>query len=478
MARLATVAAWLLAPAMLAAMIAVSGPANLMGDFRAFYCAGDAIAHGANPYLEEPLHACEQRAHPPAVPRALRFVTLPAPLPPPALAAFVPLARLPFPLAGAVYEVLLVAAMSAAVLLFARAAGVSSVLLNLSFAGVTATQTYFLGQPVPFVFLAVGAAALLVRRGQWIAAAACAAATIGEPAIAVPVVLAMLVLLPRTRLPLAAFGLLLALAGVGAVGWATSLAYVRDVVPAHAIANAYEWQFSLTSILTSAGMGARAAVRDGELMYAVMTIVGVAVAARIRRANGDRAALVLVPPAFAVFGGVHVHYQQLIIAFPAIFYVYARYPQVRNLAATGLTFAMIPWNLLSGSVLTGFTPFVVGWFAHATMGARRGLILTSVAAVIALSVLVLALAGFGPGNDHFVPHAYSPNALAEESWGNFSRAVLARPSPLIQWLRVPIIAGLALALIAVTQAAFRPAPAVRSAPAGYGTRAEERLGTS
>jgi hypothetical protein len=139
---------------------------------------------------------------------------------------------------------------------------------------------------------------------------------------------------------------------------------------------------------------------------------------------------------------------------------------------------MIPWNLLSASVLTGCTPIIVGWFARATMGAQRGLILTAIAAVIALSVLALALAGFGPGVDHFVAHAYPPTALAEESWGNFSRAVLARPSPLIQWLRVPVVAGLALALAAVTQAAFRPAVAVRSAPAGYGTGTEERLGTS
>ena len=40
-------------------------------------------------------------------------------------------------------------------------------------------------------------------------------------------------------------------------GLQTSLSYVRDVVPAHALANVYEWQFSLTSILTSLGVAAR-----------------------------------------------------------------------------------------------------------------------------------------------------------------------------------------------------------------------------
>jgi hypothetical protein len=47
--------------------------------------------------------------------------------------------------------------------------------------------------------------------------------------------------------------------------------------------------------------------------------------------------------------------------------------------------------------------------------------------------------------------------LAENSWGDFSRAVLARPSLLLQWLRLPVLAGLALGLVAVTRAAFEPA---------------------
>jgi hypothetical protein len=191
-------------------------------------------------------------------------------------------------------------------------------------------------------------------------------------------------------------------------------------------------------------------------MYGMMTILGVTVAWRLWRASGDRAALVLVPPAFAVFGGVHVHEQQLAIAFPALLAVYARYPRVRTLAATGLTLAMIPWNVVSASVLTGFTPLLVGWFARATLGGRRGLAMVGIATAIALSVLALAWAGFGPGDTHAVAHAYPPNALAEESWGPFSRAYLERSSLLFAWLRVPVLVGLGLGLIAVTRAAFEP----------------------
>jgi hypothetical protein len=294
----------------------------------------------------------------------------------------------------------------------------------------------------------------LLRGRRWIAASGCAVAAIGEPHIALPVLVMMLIALPRTRLPIVAWSVLLALIGIAAVGLPASIAYVRDVIPMHALSNAYEWQFSLTSILTSAGVDAPAAVHWGEAMYAGMVTLGVIVARRMWRNTGDRAVLVLVPPAFAMFGGVHVHFQQLAIAFPAILAVYQREPRLRNLTATALTLVIIPWNVVSATVMTGFIPLLVGWFARATMGARRGLVLTGVAGLIAVSVLALAWAGFGPGDTHYVAHAYPPDALAEQSWGDFSRAVLARPSLLLQWLRVPVLVGLGLGLFAITRATF------------------------
>ena len=447
----------MLAPFILAVMIALnplSRPTYLMGDFRAFYCAGAVIAQGANPYLEEPLRTCEAQAGPPSEPAFLLRVAVPAPLPPYALLPFVPVSRLPFPVAAVLYGLLLIAAMSAAVALFVRVTGVSSVWLNLAFAGITATVTYYIGQPVPFVFLALAGAALLARNSRFVAASACVVASSLEPHLALPALAGMLVALPRTRLPFVGFSALLGLASVAGVGLSTTVAYVRDVVPAHALANAHEWQFSLTSILTSLGVGAPAAIRWGELMYAAMVVLGVVVAYRLWRATGDRAVMILIPPAFAVFGGVHVHFQQLAIAFPAILYVYARYPSVRRVGATGVTLTMIPWNVMSSSLLTGFTPVLVGAFARLTLGERRGLILTALAGVIAVSLLVLALSGFGPATTHFVARSFPSDSLAENSWGDFSRVALARPSLLLQWLRLPTLIGLALGLFAITRAAF------------------------
>jgi hypothetical protein len=295
---------------------------------------------------------------------------------------------------------------------------------------------------------------LLARGGRWTAAAACAMFASIEPHVALAAIAGMLVAFPRVRLPMLACGAALAAASVAAVGLPTSIAYVRDVVPAHALANVYEWQFSLTSILTSLGVGAPVAIRAGELMFAAMAVGGIAVALRLRRLSGDAAVMVIVPPAFALFGGVHVHFQQLAVAFPAIVYAFVRYPRVRALAASGLAFAMIPWNVMGSSVLAGLSPLVAGTFGALTVGRRAGLLFALVAAGIGLSLLLLALWGFGPAPVHFVPQVYPPDALAELSWGDFSRGVLMRPSVMMHWLRIPTLVGLACGLTAVAGAAF------------------------
>jgi hypothetical protein len=448
---------WFLAPALLAVMIALNPPGGqtyLMGDFRAFYCAGSAVAHGADPYREEPLRGCEATAGPPAEPAFLRPVALPAPLPPYALLLFVPFALLPFPVAAVCYGVLLIASMTLAVALLARVTGASSTVLNLSLAAITATVTYYVGQPMPLVFAALAAAALFARRGRWAAASVCAALASIEPHVALAAIVGLFALVPRSRIPLLLCGAGLAAASIGAVGLPVCVEYVREVVPAHALANAYEWQFSLTSVLTSLGAPLSAAVRWGELEFAAMLLLGVAVAQRLRKSTGDDAVMIVVPPAFAVFGGVHVHFQQIAIAFPAILYVAMRHPRVRTAALGGLAFAMIPWNVMGASVLAGFAPLLAGGLAGAALGRRAGSVIAVICALVVSSVVVLAALGLGPAAVHFVPHAYGPQALAELSWGDFSRAALMRPSVMMQWLRLPTLAGLACGLLAIAVVAY------------------------
>lgn len=458
-------AAWFAAPLVFFVSFALFGlrtPTYFGGDFRAFYCAGAAIAERADPYRQEPLHACELAASPPATPEFLRGVALPAPLPPHALLPFVPLSRLPFPVAVALFTALSLAASAASVLLFARVTGASTLELNLAFAAIAGSVTFYVGQPIAFVLLALAGTALSLRNGRWWIAAACATAATIEPHVALPVLVTMAIALPRVRLPLLVCLGSAAVAGILAVGIGANVEYVREVLPAHALANAYEWQYSLTSVLTSAGVGGPLAVRLGELMFATMVVLGAAVALRIRALTGDAAALVVIPPAFALFGGVHVHIQQIAAAFPAALYVATRFPRVRVAAAAGLAFVMIPWNVICSSPAVGFAPLLVGAFGAVRIGRRAGLILAASAALIAFSLLLFAFAGLGPHDPQSVVTHYPPDTLAERSWEVFSRTSLMRSSVLMQWLRLPTLAGFACILVAIACAAQGRVPLRRS----------------
>lgn len=426
-------------------------PTYFMGDFRAFYCAGAAIAHGANPYLIEPLRSCERDAGPPEEPAAFRSIALPAPLPPSSLLAFAPLSIVPFPVAAAVYAVLLIAAMTLALETLAPIVGVSAFILNLVFAPITATVTYFVGQPVPIALLALALAARNVRRQRWgLVAVWLAVATI-EPHVTLPALLALAIVIPAARVAVAAAAGAVVALSVAAVGFPVATAYVLAVLPAHALANAYEWQFSLTSVLTSFGVNAGTAIHLGEAMFLAMTAAGIAVASRVRRITGDDAVMVLIPPAFAVCGGVHVHFQQLVVAFPAVLYVMARFPRIRLAAAGGLSLLMIPWNVMGTTLLAGAIPILVGAFSAATIGRRAGVVLTVFSGCVVASIFLFVYLGLGPAEHTFVAHRYAPQGLAETSWADFSRSALGRSSILMQWLRVPTLIGLVCGLVAIVR---------------------------
>lgn len=426
-------------------------PTYFMGDFRAFYCAGAAIAHGANPYLVEPLRTCERNAGPPSEPPAMQGIALPAPLPPSALLPFAPLSMLPFSIAAGVYILLLIVAMTLAAITLVPILGVSAIILNLVLAPITATVTYFVGQPVPFALLALALAARDARRRRWPLVGIWLAVATIEPHVALPALLAVAIAMPAARLAVAAAVGAVAAVSVAVVGFPVATAYVLEVLPAHALANAYEWQFSLTSVLTSFGVNATLAIHLGEAMFLAMTAAGIAIAARVRRITGDDAAMVLIPPAFAMLGGVHVHFQQLVVAFPAVLYAMARFPRIRLAAASGLALVMIPWNVMGTTLLAGAIPILVGAFCAMTTSRRTGIALTVFSGCVVISIYVLIYLGFGPAEHTFVAHRYATGTLAETSWGDFSRTALGRPSVLMQWLRVPTLTGLVCGLVAIVR---------------------------
>ena len=97
----------------------------VLGDFKAFYCAGSVVAHHQDPYVAQPLGTCEATRNLPWMKSHMPTGALPAPLPGYEIALFIPFALLPLPIASAVWFLVSAAALIVGIVLLARA-GVAS----------------------------------------------------------------------------------------------------------------------------------------------------------------------------------------------------------------------------------------------------------------------------------------------------------------------------------------------------------------
>jgi len=328
------------------AYLFVSPPALTRGgiDFSAFYCASRALSDGANPYRYEPLHTCEHGVR--AWPRRADVVT--APLPPYALALLTPIARLPYPQASLLWFALLVA--SAGVMVWAVLEFTQLPLLVVGgpIAVAVLLQSLPTGSLAPVTLALLCAAAVALSRKRWTTTAVLVGFACLEPHVALPVLLALVVLVPEMRRRLALVVAALLALSVIAGGLALNAEYFRVVLPGHArIELGSIVQFSLSSMLYNFGVSDRTALALGSLQYALFVAGGVWLAHALRRFGPATA--VLVPMALAVTGGVYIHLTQLAAVLPLAFVIAAR---TRSLLAwTGIALIAVPWNLLEA-----FTP--------------------------------------------------------------------------------------------------------------------------
>ncbi len=389
-------------------------------DFRAFYCAGSAVAAHRDPYRTEPLRSCWNASKGFKPGYGVAFA-VPVPLPGAALAPFVLLSRLPFAVAAGIWVLVLLASFAATVVVLGRLSGWPGETIFAALLLPLGMRSVFLGQTVPIVCAATVAAAFLVTRGRDRAAAFVAVLTMFEPHLGLPVWLALFIARPRSRVVLILCGAGLVVASLALLGTALNLEYVRDVLPAHALSEiSNEEQYSLSYLAHAAGFGEEGAARLGALSYVVMLGAGL-VAGRLAAARTGAAALaVLVPPAFVVLGGPFVHVQQLAIALPAALVLSSlRVPGAR-LCAIAVVLLAVPWGALALIELN--VPVLFG----VTFVLARELLALSVARSALLSAAsgAIALALLGSLGEHPVP-ALGPLdprdgfALAEVGWRTF-----------------------------------------------------------
>jgi hypothetical protein len=322
----------------------VSGPLTDPFDFTAFYCAGEVLAEGHDPYRTEPLRTCERRALAASHIAIVPYLVVPAPLPPAALAAFGTLARVPFVTACAGFFVLLLAASAAAIQLCLGLARISVALVAATVSTALLIGSLYPGQIVPLVLVALCGCALALRAGRFGVASLCALATLAEPHVGCAAVLGLFVLERRTRLALVAGGLALAAVSILAGGFALNSEYLSEVLPAHARSEVgnFSGQLSLTATAYALGANVRTALFLGEASYVAMLALGLEFGRRLAAKFDDRAFLVLTPVAAGLFGGVFMHDHQIALALPFGFLL-ARYTSRRRLAYVALAILAVPW---------------------------------------------------------------------------------------------------------------------------------------
>ena len=427
-------------------------------DFKAFYCAASAVAHGSDPYLTEPLYACEStRAANGVLFQAGDNIAIPSPLPPYAIAAFIPFSMLPFETAAYVWLALLLAAFSIAVFALQRITGMGYATLIAATALSNGVFPFTLGQISPIAVASVSLCALFLQQRRYAAAAIASAVGMIEPHIGLPVCISLCVWSPRSRLALLISGSILVILSLVSVGLSTNVEYFSQVLPAHIFSElAYHLQYSLSAILYQMGTAPSTAIRLGELSYLLMTVLGVATAGVLAKRSKDDAFVAAIPAAFVMLGGTFLHSCQISAAVPAALVLLAgRIKRSGALAVAALLLA-IPWEFTVRTAY--FVPLAcafVAWLAWRLFGrsVSAALAASLAAALFAIADNILIQKWMTP---EIPPHALqlNPHDLAEVGWAIAVQAQYASHNPGLWLGMAPTVIGIVLLVSGSLQLAW------------------------
>lgn len=433
---------------------------SLLSDFRAFYCAGQLSMHGFDPYRQEPLYSCEAQPVSPILWHAVGHVTDPAPLPPYALALFVPLSLLPFGAAAFAWTLVLAAAWISVVTALRIMTGYRwSVLIA---AGLfAAMMSLSLGQlaPVAIALMTLAALLLYFERPAW--AGALTALALVEPHVALPSCIAMLVAVRRSRFPLVAVGFGLAALSM-LFGVQRNIEYFIYTLPSHALSDVADvGQYSATVVAHVLGLSDGAASHVGTFWYVIAAAIGIATACRIAKRLAFQPLVVVVPIAFAVFGGPYVHWQQVAAAIPAALLLASRERRASPLFGAAIAGLAIPWLYAVGwGFLIPGAVAVVAVIVWELCKPRAAVMALTVAGSFALLLLLNhALAKGAPAAPFAI--AVPPGAWADASWGAYVRARIPIGSGLFFWLHLPTWCALGAVVVCAMRAAWGALDGVR-----------------
>jgi hypothetical protein len=206
-----------------------------------------------------------------------------------------------------------------------------------------------------------------------------------------------------------------------------------------------------------------------------LLVAGVTLAGPISRQIDERGAMVLLPPAFVLFGGTYMHIAQMCVAIPIVLLLLAKAArQYRTGLAIALTALAIPWLGLVGSPLSAILASVVAAVCLRPGIRRERITLAAMAAVAFFLIGVTVWAA----SLHHAPGAIADAAArthvsASAAWAQ-TVANVHSPGDAVYWV-VKLPTWLALLVLLATVSAMalerfrRTLPAVERSSRYAGT---------
>ena len=445
-----------------------SHPISLWRDFDAFYCAGSTINHGGDPYVAQPLGACEQIDRGPNLEHGSADLILPAPLPPYALVVFSALAHLPYQVAGALWDLILLLSTILTARALARLCRLSGIAI---FALLVPTEIFSsgsLGEIAPVAIFAIAQCALAFANKRPRVAAGWSLIAMIQPHVALGAVLALLIYERASRATLVAGVAILAAISVLAVGPRDAWAYLTIVLPAHAIAEIPSTnQISLTALLSSLGSPHSIALAAGTLSLVVMLVVGLVFAGRLAKSEPNDSLIITLPVALGIVGGIFMHVNQIDAALLGTLTLWSRAkPRSRAAFAAISILIAIPWVQFSLLGL-GFIVIVAAALTIAvpelyeTSNLKGFVVACAFSSVILMLDLVLISRNL-PGVALQLP-VIKPGDLPEHNWALSMTAISGINADLFDIARAFTWIGTFAMVASITQYVLgRPAPTATS----------------
>jgi hypothetical protein len=395
--------------------------ANLFGNFRAFYCAGQTAAEGANPYYAEPLGQCEHGLAPASLFGDLPAKVLPAPLPGYLIGLFEIFAPFPFWQAALLWALILVCALAYAIGLIARLGYAPPLAFTVASAISIVGASILDGELIPIALLGILLVALGVKDTNAKALAGGLFLTMTEPQVGLILALGLCALSTRW-IPHAVLVLgTLLLVCVAVSGPEQTFQYIAVVLPQHVASEVHAaWQFGPTWMAASVGAPDATALLLGHICYILAACLCIALALTpMMRKRPD--IYVVSVPVLALCGSAFLHLDHIGLALPASFALAGRLGSWRGNVALPVCLAVPLLFVFLHPLLIAAVPVIAYWIIVAA--GRRVLyaLCGAAAAVLAIAALVVVVARFGVGMVALPSPPEQMNALASTAWGGYVR---------------------------------------------------------